>query len=448
MSASHACGLLGPRAHVAPAEPQRERRALEALARYMERLFPHAVADPPDGLWLEATGCERLHGGDAAMAGKAAAAIRERGFRARAALAPAPTAAWGLARYGEAAEAVVGAGELEDALAPLPLEALGLDAERGEGLAEVGVHRIGELAALARDEIADRFGAAVLDRLDAALGRVAESLPAATREPVLERRLGFEGAVTTTPEIERAARSLLEGLLADLARAHRGARRLELFLERERGVPLRRRRRYASASRRWGHLWPLLREAVRALRLEEPVTGLRLRAADAPLLAEKQPALPDADEAPPDAGAGIGELADELTARLGPERVLVARLHGTHVPEAAFRLQPAGETETAPGDSAGPGEAPRPSRLFARPVPARAEGAGEPPARLRFGKEAIAVEAGRGPERITPRWWRWGDPGSVPAPRDYYQARDARGRWWWIFRALGTGRWYVHGRWQ
>ena len=56
---------------------------------------------------------------------------------------------------------------------------------------------------------------------------------------------------------------------------------------------------------------------------------------------------------------------------------------------------------------------------------------------------------GKGPERISPEWWRQH---STARLRDYYRVEDATGRRYWIYREglAGDGRgglpnWYIHG---
>ena len=45
-----------------------------------------------------------------------------------------------------------------------------------------------------------------------------------------------------------------------------------------------------------------------------------------------------------------------------------------------------------------------------------------------------------GPERIETGWWR----GRTIA-RDYYRVQTAAGCWYWIFRRLPDGPWFLHG---
>ena len=45
-----------------------------------------------------------------------------------------------------------------------------------------------------------------------------------------------------------------------------------------------------------------------------------------------------------------------------------------------------------------------------------------------------------GPERIETGWWR-----GRSVRRDYYRVETDRGHWFWIFRQLDDGQWFLHG---
>ncbi len=45
-----------------------------------------------------------------------------------------------------------------------------------------------------------------------------------------------------------------------------------------------------------------------------------------------------------------------------------------------------------------------------------------------------------GPERIETGWWR-----GPTVRRDYYRVATQSGHWFWIFRDLNSGRWFLQG---
>ena len=76
--------------------------------------------------------------------------------------------------------------------------------QRAENELDDGVRRVGELMALPRGPLVQRFGAAPLLRLDQALGAVEE--PVSPRRPalVLRTRMSFPEPIATPDDIARA----------------------------------------------------------------------------------------------------------------------------------------------------------------------------------------------------------------------------------------------------
>lgn len=111
---------------------------------------PLVAADPPDGLVLDTTGSDHLHGGEPAMLSSMVHGLAEAGFRAKAAVADSWGAAHALARYGRGSVIIVPPGETQAILADLPIKALRLSPSIVAELATLGVAHIGTLAAMPR----------------------------------------------------------------------------------------------------------------------------------------------------------------------------------------------------------------------------------------------------------------------------------------------------------
>jgi protein ImuB len=87
MPASKAQALV-PGLIVHDAEPDADEIALERLALWVLRRYaPIVSADPPDGLVIDTTGADHLHGGEAAMLTEMVDRLAASGFAARAAVA-------------------------------------------------------------------------------------------------------------------------------------------------------------------------------------------------------------------------------------------------------------------------------------------------------------------------------------------------------------------------
>lgn len=467
MTLSQAGALVAGELAVDEHEPGADAAALTALARWSTRWTPRVATDGADGLMLDMTGCDRLWGKPGRMARRVLDAMDRLGVETRIGIAPTRGGAWALARSGGGAVVITDTMQsLVDRLDALPPALLRVEPAEVDGLAEVGVERIGELRALPREGLADRFGAGVLRRLDQALGLVDEPMESVHgwTPPSVARR--FDGPVLNAEAIALASRELVDGLCAELVRRRRAAGRVRLSVERlderlhtqiaHREIELSRPTRQAK------HLWTLLSPIVERMHLGRGVEAMTLTATRAPRREDRQLSTgldSTGDVQPselPGAGAGAPALpgvVDVLSARLGREAVRRVELIDTHVPEAAATTRPACEAREDRQVNKDRHEAlttVRPTVLMDPPEPAEVvlmnpEG---PLMSLRWRERQARVITSVGPERIAPRWWRVRASTSIhDAARDYYRLQDDAGRWLWVYRSLTTGRWHVHGLW-
>src|SRR5690606_37356021 len=85
---------------IMPADPAADAAALERLALWiLQRFSPIVAVDPPDGIVIDSTGADHLHGGEAAMLDALIGRLALSGITARAAIADSWGAAHALARY-------------------------------------------------------------------------------------------------------------------------------------------------------------------------------------------------------------------------------------------------------------------------------------------------------------------------------------------------------------
>lgn len=422
---------IAPGLYTEPETPERHAERLRSLALWALRFTPLAAPEPPDGLLLDITGCAHLAGGEAALLALAVRGLAALGHEARGAVAGTPEAAAALARAGIGA--VVGPGDEAAWLSPLPPAVLRLPEETVAGLHKVGLRSIGALLAQPRGPLAKRFGAELLARLDAALGRrptpirpirtlpehaVARDLP----EPIMSREA-----------IDAVVADLLPALCAALERTGIGLRRLLLQAHRVDGAVQEIVIGTGTPTRDGRHLWRLLTPRLERL---EPGFGfdrLALFADRTAPLAPHQQGIGTPSEA-------LAALLDRLSQRVALWR---PQPRSGHWPERAIERVSAFRRIETP--AAWPGR-PRPVRLLRRPerIEALALLPDAPPRRIRWRRAWREVEAAEGPERIEPEWWR--DRPDHPA-RDYYRVACAGGVRLWICRvsAGGERRWYLHG---
>src|SRR5688500_17497430 len=103
---------IHPTLITAPAEPDKDRASLVALARWSRRYSPTLNTDGADGLWLDVTGVPHLFGGEAALLEHLAGRLKRFGFGARLALAETHGGAHALARYGRRSAIAVPRGKI------------------------------------------------------------------------------------------------------------------------------------------------------------------------------------------------------------------------------------------------------------------------------------------------------------------------------------------------
>jgi protein ImuB len=478
---------MHPSIAVAQADERADLALLEAVADWCDRYTPLVGLDPPDGLLLDVTGCAHLFGGETALARDLTRRLEARGLQARAAVAGTVGCAWAVARFeGE----IVRFGEERNAIAPLPLAALRLDADTVTALAQVGLKHVADVLDRPRAPLAARFGAPFVRRIDQALGIEDEPIrprlpvPAALAEQRFPEPIAHQRDVLGT--IERLAARLAHVL----EQRGEGARLLQVVLfradgkvfrvEAGTGAPLREPRRIA---RLFADRLDVIGDEV------DPGFGfdvVRLAALVTERSDPQQTGL-----ATPDHEAELAHLIDRLGARFGLRRVMRQVPQDTHIPEYAVTAVAAaaaslpsplrgGSTAVAqrrrsgwgselllttasnshdpppqPSPARGEGarelavphDSPfptRPIRLFARPEPvdATAELPDGPPAQFTWRRMRHIVVRAEGPERIAMEWWR--DDMGRALTRDYFRVESQEGVRVWLYREA-LSRWFVHG---
>ena len=444
MAATHARALVSD-LDFRPADPDSDARLLDRLALLaVRRWSPIAAAAPPDGLWLDLTGCDHLHGGEKRFCERLLAFCRRAGFTARVAIADTPGAAHALARFAPADLTIVPPGATVRAIAPLPIAALRLENSALAAARKFGFETIADLLPVARGPLARRLGLPAIKRLDQALGSIAE--PITPREdleiPQVERRL-LE-PIGTAEAIAQVMGDLLGDMAGVLQARGLGARSLRLSALRIDGGEEVVAVGTSRPTREAAHLLRLLKLKIERI---DPGMGLeqfRLVAPHTePLQATDLGKILAGDVQPRDPA----RLVDVVAGRVGQHAVYRMAPVASHVPErAAERVNPI----TAP---VGWPKWQRPVRMFARPEPLWGVMAllpDQPPKRFEWRGTAYKVVAADGPERIHGEWWRRDK--EVWAVRDYFRIEDEQGGRFWVFRrgdgmdnATGDLSWWIHG---
>lgn len=475
---------MRPELELHQADRQAEAALLASIADWLRRFTPLAAQDAPDGAMLDIGGCAHLFGGEEAMIDTIERGLYAQGLQSRCAIAPNPALAWALARFSStrmlAEDDHAGAAKI---LRTLPISALRVSDDIVAGLRTAGLTRVGDLLTRPRSPLAARFGAGLIDRLDAIVGAIRDPIsPRFEAAPYMAERRFAEG-LARTEDIERVLADLSRDLCAMLERHGEGVRKVVASFFRVDGATRHIEATTSRPQRDARALLRLLREKLEALGETGLDTGygfdvIRLAATAVERTTQAGPADLAGARMVEENAQAFADLIDRLGARFGTRRVQRLVFHDTHVPEHAGQTQPASfSRDPAPqnhvlrsdpkdrGSKNGRNphasrrrltphpqhegvELGRPPRLFEKPEPVDAIAAvpDGPPLRFKWRRATHEIAAYEGPERIAPEWWR--DAGFT---RDYFHVEDKAGGRFWLYREGLFGRetiqprWFLHG---
>jgi protein ImuB len=472
---------------ILPADPTAESDVLIRLAYWCHRYSPTVgleEAERPESLLLDVTGIGRLFGGEEHLLEQAARALSGRGYRARLAIADTIGAAWALAHYGESHHRE-NKSQIPNPQSPipnpkfqipnskfqipnLPLPALRLPAETSDLLAQLGIHRVGELAALPREGLESRFGPLLLKRLDQALGTADEIFQPLHPPPDLSAEWSFETPTAEPGVIQAVIEKLLVRLVQGLTASGRGATALTCRLDVQDRPPLVvdvGLYRPTATAKHLHELIGMQLEQRRSRNLGEEVERVTVTILTAAPLVERQQELFTSEHSCVDPAA-LARLVDRLAGRLGHRGVVRPRLVRDAQPELAIQYEPlvgakgpsnirasakqprrsvkakAAKLSEEKRDAVRFAPLERPLLLLPEPAPIRVisllpDG---PPAQFVYRGRTYRVARHWGPERIETGWWR-----KAGIRRDYWRTETTSGARYWLFRRLGDLAWFLHG---
>jgi len=438
--------VLVPGLIVKDADPIADDAALERLALWaLQRFAPIVAADAPDGIVIDTTGADHLHGGEAAMLEALIGRLIMSGVSARAAIADSWGAAHALARYAASPTFIAPPGHGASVLSALPLEALRLPRAMSSDLRVLGFERIGDLLAQPRAPLSLRFGPELGRRMDQATGGLSEPIDPVRPADLIEARRTFPEPIGATETIARYIGKLTDTLCAALEEKGMGARRLDLLCHRVDNRIVAVRVGMAQPVRDSKRLTRLLCDKIETIDPGFGIEIMTLTATIAEPLERKQIASNLIEAATPD----ISGLVDTLSNRVGERAIYRAAPVASDVPERSVCRIPAMAPETG---ATWPGHWPRPSRLLPRPelIEAIALLPDNPPVSFTWRGVRRRVKRADGPERVFGEWWKRDT--ELAAVRDYFRVEDEAGERYWIYRAgdgedpaTGSHRWFLHG---
>ncbi|MGE0767947.1 MAG: DUF6504 family protein [Hyphomicrobiaceae bacterium] len=428
------------------ADPIEDAAALERLALWvLQRFAPIVGADIPDGIVIDTTGADHLHGGEQTMLDTLIGRFVMSGVTARAAIADSWGAAHALARFTASPTYIAPTGHSASVLNALPLEALRLPRTTSADLRVLGFERIGDLLAVPRAPLILRFGVELGRRIDQAIGELAEPIDPIRPPDLIEARRAFPEPIGAAETIARYIGKLTDKLCAALEEKGMGARRLDLLCHRVDSRIVAVRVGMAQPVRDSKRLARLLCDKIETIDPGFGIEIMTLAASIAEPLERRQTVSSLLEAATPD----VADLVDTLANRVGGRAIYRAAPVASDVPERSVCRIPA----MAPDSGATwPGHWPRPSRLFAPPeeIETVALLPDHPPVSFTWRGVRRRVKRADGPERVFGEWWK--RDAELASVRDYFRVEDDAGERYWIYRAgdgedLATGshRWFLHG---
>ena len=382
--------------------------------------------------------------------------------------------------------------EEAELLSNLPIGCLRVDTVTVDKLRRLGVGNLNQLWQLPRDGLASRLGPALMHRSDQALGLAEEAVIALHAAPDWTCELSLEHVTLSIEVLSAALEQLCRELGGRLNRAGQGTLRCLCRLDLVRRPPLVMQLGLFRACDDAEHLHRLLcgqLEQVLGQAHEDEgdvlsKLAIRPRAAN---LSGRPPAAPSIvdeqgcvwrislqatmigpmvwqqtqlfDQAEQRTKQQLAALIDTLSSRLGRDRVVQARVERDAEPDQAVTYQPltGRRLDGQPQQTnrklnsrlATHSAEPRPTDPLRRPIhlmkPPEILVAVELDSDQRliefvYGSRRCRVRSHWGPERLESGWWR-----GPSLRRDYYRIETNDGAWWWIFRDVTQGTWFVHG---
>ncbi|UHS59492.1 Y-family DNA polymerase [Agrobacterium vaccinii] len=419
-------------------------KALRDLAFWFLRIYAPIVApDPPDGLVLDTTGADHLHGNELMMLTGMVNRLHGLGFTARAAIADSWGAAHALARFGKEPVTIVPQNGSTAALATLPLAALRLEARILADLKVLGFRQIADLMATARAPLTLRFGPQVGRRLDQAHGLLSEPIEPIRVPELVEVFRFFAEPISAAETIARYTEKLVRQLCLGLEKRGLGARRVDLVLHRVDSGLQAIRAGTSKPVRDVKQLTRLLSDRIDTINPGFGIEKMTLTAthAEALVVGQVRSTLLD------DAKADIGETVDVIINR--GHKVYRYAAVASDVPERSVQIVAA---QSADDPLGWPDHWPRPVRLLARPEPIQTMALlpDHPPKSFTWRGIRRLVKRADGPERVFGEWWKRDR--EQAAVRDYFTVEDEVGERFWIFRSgdgehvnTGSQGWFLHG---
>lgn len=421
-----------------PSDPHREDALLRALWRWSDQLSPRVALDKPDGLVLDITGCAHLFGGEQAMGTHARERLSDIDIVSKIGIADTKGAARALARFGISHVSIAPPGKTRSALASLPIAALFLDTHVTSELAQAGLKTIGQLYEIQSAELARRFGLELTNAIFTSVGQTPDPITPAATDPVYSARMTLPDPIGFLSDIENVLERLAQSVCTRLEKDQKGARCFHLTV---RCVDTGNHNLSVGFARPCFQVGPVLQQFAKPLddlKIEFGADWFRLEAVHIEPIRSHQLGLGQTDHV----NDNVARLVTTLGNRLGFDHVRKFISYDSHLPEReAVQVEAVSTKSDIPWRKV---PRKRPVQLFPYPEVLRPIEAGRPPKKFEWRRQSYVTAKTKGPERLTPEWWRQGD----HRIRDYWRVETEEGPRLWLLTYPASKRadWFVAGR--
>jgi protein ImuB len=369
----------------------------------------------------------------------------------------------GTAAAGELVEVAVGAER--EFLSSQSLSLLGVSDPLLGWLADVGIDRCGEFAAVAQEAVEVRFGGGAVEWWRRARGDDGRRLFMPVPPDLPQSSVDFIDYVVTDPErLIFTTNALLGSLCERMRESGAHARRLRLRLPLANGAVWERSLRSARPTAERSAWLRLARALLERITVPDSVVGVAVEVESTEAAAALQGDLFDV-------GFATASAVEAAMARVVEDQgevIRVPRVSGHPLAEHRGEYRPIGVREATgplgvreamgpPGVREAMGRPGVPVDVSAdEPVGLTLQLLDEPrrvtvetvrrrdhhvPVRYRDGRWYEIVNAA-GPDRVSGGQW------DVTYAREYFRAVTSEGTLVWLFRDAGRDRWYLHGWWD
>ena len=421
-----------------PSDAVREAALLRALWRWADALSPWVALDPPEGLFLDITGCAHLFGGEVKMAEQTRQRLMDMHITSRIGIADTKGAAWALARFGRAQIEIAAEGQTRGALAELPLEGLRLSKKTTTDLRRTGFKKISQLIEIKQNELARRFGLELTQALSGALGHAPDPVSPKAADPIYAARMTLPDPIGFQADLIGVLERLTTSVCKRLEGDSKGARRYYLTVRCVDTGDHILKIGFARPTYEPRAILQQFTKPLDNLKIEFGADWFRLEAAHVEPIQPFQISLDSHAQSESDTSKIISTLGN----RLGYDRVRQFMPLQSHLPEREFiRVEAMDQREPACWT---PAPRKRPVRLFKRPERLITLQPGRPPKKFQWRKLVYATFDAKGPERLTAEWWE-DERGAV---RDYWQVQTEDGPRLWLmtYPSSQEPNWYIAGR--